>query len=445
MRVFIKIILMGMLVSSEVLLATPQPELFTTASNLPEKDLPQLTGSGLSLSQAEQFALQRDTLSKSFRQNEQAFAEQARATDTWQDPRIKLGVQALPVDSFDFEQENMTQLVVGYQQMLPRGSSNEHASKSMMAMSRTQTARALQRERQVLMKVRQAWLDVVLQKKTLDIIQANRKLFDEMLDISQSFYASGRQQQQDVVQAELEISLVDDRLERARSELAVAEARLAKWVGEEKLINGVAVEQANLQLPGLLEITELKQRLENNPELIAMQQQVIRQQSQLDLADDQYSPQWGFDINYGFRSGNNGNNPANEARSDFLTAMVTLDLPIFTANKQDRNVSAQKQRLQATRYQQLDVNRELLKRLNAVVSRLQKLKDRHQLYETRVLPQANQNAEVSFSGYQSGVVSFFTLTRARVTQLNTRLADLQIDVAYNRAFAELQYLIGENL
>ena len=403
-----------------------------------------IADTGLTLQQAEQLAVQRDSVSKSFKQNEMAFADQARATDTWQDPRIKLGMQAVPIDTFDFEQENMTQLIVGYQQMLPRGDSNAHASESMMAMSRTQTALAQRRERQVLMWVRQAWLDVVLQKKTLDIIQANRVLFEQMLDISQSFYASGRQQQQDVVQAELEISLVDDRLERARSALVVAQANLAKWVGEENILKGVAADQADLRLPGMKSLAELKQRLESNPELVAMQQQVIGQQKKLALADDQYSPQWGFDVTYGFRSGNNGNNPANGERSDFLTAMVTLDLPIFTENKQDRNVSAEKQKLQATRYRQLDVNRELLKRLMAVMGKLQKLKDRHQLYEDKVLPQARQNAEVSLSGYQSGVVSFFTLTRARVTELNTRLADLQIDVAYNKAYAELQYLIGEN-
>jgi len=442
MKVSTLMMLTGALLYADVLLAGSEENALSEQSMAEPKAI-QINRSGLGLQQAEQIALQRDSLSKSFKQNEMAFAEQARATDTWQDPRIKLGVQALPVDSFDLEQENMTQLVVGYQQMLPRGDSNANASASMMAMSRIQTARAQQRDRQVLMKVRKAWLDVVLQKKTLDIIQANRVLFEQMLDISQSFYASGRQQQQDVVQAELEISLVDDRLERARSELVVAEANLAKWVGEENMQYGVAAKQANLSLPGMLTIMELKKRLTSNPELVAMQQRVIGQQKKLNLANDQYSPQWGFDITYGFRSGNNGNNPANDARSDFLTAMVTLDLPIFTANKQDRTVSAEKQRLQATRYQQLDVNRDLLKRLLAVIGRLEKLKDRHQLYENKVLPQARQNAEVSLSGYQSGVVNFFTLTRAQVTELNTRLADLQIDVAYNKAFAELQYLIGE--
>ncbi|VAW58408.1 Heavy metal RND efflux outer membrane protein, CzcC family, partial [hydrothermal vent metagenome] len=360
---------------------------------------------GMSLREAEQFALQRDTLSKSFRRNEQAFNEQAIAADTWADPRIKLGAQAVPVDSFDLEQEAMTQLIVDYQQMLPRGDSLAHASGSMQAMARTQSARAQQRDRVVLMKVRQAWLDVVLQKKSLDIIQANRVLFEQMLDISQAFYASGRQQQQDVVQAELEISLVDDRLERVRSELIVAEANLSKWVGEENMRHGAGVERANLQLANLPGMKALEQKLDLNPELIAMRERVVTQQRKLDLAGDQYSPQWGFNVNYGFRS---GNNPDGGERSDFMTAMVTFDLPIFTENKQDRTVSAEKQRLQATRYQQLDVKRVLLKRLQDVVGRLQKLKDRNELYRDKVLPQAEQNAEVSLRGYQSGVVDFFT-------------------------------------
>ncbi|HED33155.1 MAG TPA: TolC family protein [Gammaproteobacteria bacterium] len=426
-----------LLMAASVVACATLPSVLIANAQVP---MQQHSASGLSLQEAEQFALQRDTLSKGFRRNEQAFNEQAIATDTWADPRIKLGAQAVPVDSFDLEQEAMTQLIVDYQQMLPRGDSLIHASESIQAMARAQSARAQQRDRVVLMKVRQAWLDVVLQKKSLDIILANRVLFEQMLDISQAFYASGRQQQQDVVQAELEISLVDDRLERARSELVVAQARLSRWVGEENMLRGVAVEHANLQLPEMPDMNELMQKLNINPELIAMRERVISQQKKLDLADDQYSPQWGFNVNYGFRS---GINPDGGERSDFMTAMVTFDLPIFTENKQDRTVSAEKQRLQATRYQQLDVKRVLLRRLQAVVGKLQKLKDRNRLYRDKVLPQAEQNADVSMRGYQSGVVDFFTLTRAQVTELNANLANLQINVAYNKVYAELQYLTGE--
>ena len=393
----------------------------------------------MSLQDAERLALERDTIIKSIDQQALAFAEKSRSVESWPDPRIKLGVQAVPVGSFDLEQEPMTQIVLGYQQMLPRGNSLIYASESMNAMSRMQTAKSAKRKREVLKQVRQAWLDVVFHNESIRIIQANRQLFSKMLDITQSYYAAGRQQQQDVVQAELEISLVDDRLEQALSKRIVAKANLAKWIGEENMDDEVFFVDKSLKIKVLPEIHLLNSTLQKNPELIAANESIVSQQNKLDMAEEQYKPQWGFDINYGQRSGNNLDG---SERDDFLSAMVTLDLPLFTENKQDRIVSAERQRLQATRYKQQDVNRMLVKRLHVINARLQKLTDRYRLYQEKVLAQAHQNSEVSLKGYQSGVVSFFTLTRARITELNTRLANLRIKVDYNKAYAELQYLTG---
>ncbi len=402
--------------------------------------LTQTTFQGLSLEDAERYALERDALIKGYQQQSQAYIEQSAAVDSWPDPRIKLGAQAVPIDSFDLEQEPMTQLVLGYQQMLPRGNSSEYAAESMQAMSRLQLAKQQQRSREVLRQVRRAWLDVVLQSESIRIIQANRQLFVKMLDISQSYYAAGRQQQQDVVQAELEISLVDDRLEQASSQLIVARANLAKWVGEENLQDDTDFNGDDLEIVSIPVYNQLVEQLNENPELIAAQERIISQQKKLDIANEQYAPQWGFDVSYGKRS---GENPDGSERDDFLTAMVTFDLPVFTENRQDRTVSAEKQRLQASRYQQLDIQRLLEKRLQEVTGQLKKLKDRHQLYRNKVLPQSRQNAEIALRGYQSGVVTFFTLTRARITELNTRLADLRIKIEYNKALAELQYLTGD--
>lgn len=397
---------------------------------------------GMSLAEAERLALQRDTVTRSLEQKARAFDEKASATQAWPDPRINFGAQAVPTDTFDLDQEPMTQLVIGYQQMLPRGDSLDYASESQHAMSRMQQAMLKRREREVLLQVRKAWYDVVLQSEAIRIIQANRQLFVKMLDISQSYYASGRQQQQDVVQAELEISLVDDRLEQAYSDLSVARAGLAKWIGEENLKEDMNFRQGALELKPLPEWTAISASLETNPELLAANENIVSQQKQLDMANEQYSPQWGFNINYGKRAGENMDG---SDRADFLSAMVTVDLPVFTGNKQDRDVAAARSRLQATRYEQVDINRMLLQRLQQVNARLQKLHDRYQLYQDRVLPQAKQNARVALNGYQSGVVNFFTLTRARITELNTRLSELRIKIDYNKAYAELQYLTGEDV
>lgn len=398
------------------------------------------TFQGLTLKDAERLAVERDAVIKSLDQQALAFSEQAKAADSWPDPRIKFGAQAVPIDSFDLEQEPMTQVILGYQQMLPRGDSLDAAAASLSAKSRMQLAKLNSRKRDVLMKVRHAWLDVVLQSESIRIIQANRQLFVKMLDISQSHYAAGRQQQQDVVQAELEISLVDDRLQQAASKLIVARANLAKWVGEDNLQGDVEFGIDDLQMKAVPDVQNKMQLINQHPELIAANEGIVSQQKKLDMANEQFSPQWGFDINYGKRSGENFDG---SERDDFLTAMVTVDLPVFTDNKQDRNLSAEKQRLQATKYQQIDTQRVLHKRLIAIKGQLHKLNQRYKLYKNKVLPQARQNAEVSLSGYQSGVVSFFTLTRARITELNTRLSNLRIMVDYNKTYAELINLIGD--
>jgi len=395
---------------------------------------------GLNLEDIERIALERDALIKEHELKAGAFKEQSTAVDTWPDPRLKLGAQAVPVDSFELDQEPMTQIILGYQQMIPRGDSTQFASESMQAMSRLQQAKKQQRTREVLKQVRKAWLEVALHNESVRIIQASRQLFVKMLEISQSHYASGLQQQQDVVQAELDLSLVDDRLEQSHSNLMVARAKLIKWIGENTLDNDINFDVSDLAIQAFPPSSDLLSSLLNNPELLAVQENVFSQMKKVEMTNEQYSPQWGFDINYGKRDGNNLDG---SERDDFLTAMVTLDLPLFTENKQDKNLSAEKQRLQATRYLKIDVKRMLIKRLQQTTAKLEKLKVRNQLYKEKVLPQAHQNAEIALKGYQSGVVNFFTLSRARITELNTRLADIKISIDYNKNFAELEFLVGE--
>jgi len=395
----------------------------------------------LSLEQAEQLALERDTMVRSFSARQKAFDEEALASDTWADPRLKFGGTSLPVDTFNLDQEPMTRINLGYQQMLPRGDSLEHRSGLMNAKASKEKFAGEKRRRQVLMAVRKAWLNVLLQEKSIEIIRGNRSLFEQMLDVSQSFYASGRQHQQSVVQAQLEISLVDDQLEKVRTMLVVARANLAKWVGEEYAQTPLSDSNENDLLNTLPELNKIMSALNAHPELLQSNARIKISQQSVELSKDSYSPQWGFDVSYGKRY---GEDLAGNDRPDFLSAMVSVDLPIFTEQKQDRQLSARKQRLQASRYQFQDVKRVMVKRLQQVYGRLEKLNDRIELYKISVLPQAKQNADVAFSGYQSGVVSFFTLTRARVTELNTRLADLRLKIEHATTFVELNYLVGES-
>jgi len=64
------------------------------------------------------------------------------------------------------------------------------------------------------------------------------------------------------------------------------------------------------------------------------------------------------------------------------------------------------------------------------------------LYDTLVLPQEDQNAEASLSAYQSGVIAFGELIRARLTQLTSQLQRLKLKITKANAQIELLYLAG---
>ena len=392
----------------------------------------------LSLQQALKMALENDALVSSFSEKKNAWNQLSKASQTWDDPKLRFGAQAVPVDTFDLDQEPMTQLVIGYQQMFPRGENLKNNSDVMQANAEVEANKLEMRKRQVVRGVKKSWYEVWYRQQAIKIIESNRVIFVEMLDINQSFYASGRSDQQSVVQAELDISLIDDRLETMQSELQVAEASLAKWLGVDMVIVDGTLQQA---VPYLIKsIDSLKPTLKVHPQIKQANEVLNMRKSALALAQDKYSAQWGVDVRYGLRQGENNDG---SDRADFLTAMVTVDLPVFTEQKQDRQVAASRSRMQSARYQIIDVERELLKQLKQTHSRLSKFRQRLKLYREKINPQAKQNAEVAMRGYQSGVIDFITLSKAQVTEFNTKLAELKLKYQFNNTTSDMEFLVGD--
>ena len=394
---------------------------------------------GLGLQDAVKMAMDSDPGLQAQTAQIQAFRDDAIAADGWPDPRLALGLRSLPVDSFKLDQEPMTQVVVGYQQMLPRGDTSAIQSRLQNTLSEQQQSSRANRQRMIQLSVTQAWLKVYLQEMSENILRGNRKLFSEQVKISRALYAAGRKQQQNVLQAELELSLVDDKLHQVHSNIKQARAELAEWVG-----NDIAA--LPLQLQGdefnhaLPPDQQLKRQLLQHPLLQQKQKAIQASEAKVGLANTRYSPQWGFDVSYGFRQGNNVDG---SDRADFFSAIVSLDLPVFTENRQDRQVSSAKARLLASRYDKQDLQRQLQTRLETALANWDQLQQRLKLYQQQVLPQSQQNAEAAMNGYQSGVVSFFTLTGARSAELKARLQQLQLQVEQARVYAQIHYLVGD--
>lgn len=393
----------------------------------------------LSLAEAERRALDHDAGIRAAQAEAQALREQAVADGQLPDPSLSLGVMSLPVDSFSRREEEMTQLSVGVSQAFPPGATLRHQSARTGHLAEAADAGTRTRRLELLRDTRVAYLELAYQDAALQLIAATRTQFDDILAVTDSLYRAGRNNLQDVLSAQLERALLDDRFAAAQAERAAAQAELQRWTGP--LAQGVRMPAAlpELARPSAQALTQA--RLETHPRIASAQARVSAGQSAVEAARQQYKPGWMLDLTYGDRSGT-GMDGAR--RSDLLSAMVTMDLPLFRGKRQDRRVAASVAETDALRHTRDDAYRELQRELESDYPRWRQLQVREQGYTERILPAARHNAEAALTAYRNGVTDFTALIRARLTDLDSRLQALRTRADRLQTQARLLYLAGED-
>jgi outer membrane protein TolC len=392
----------------------------------------------LDLRRAEILAIERDALLQMKRAESKALLERSVAADTLPDPRVSLGLVNYPTDTFERDQEPMTQTRVAIQQMFPRGDSLALKSQQTLKSSELSNAAALNRERMVLMQVRSVYLELLYWHQAQDVVEQNKKLFSKLVKITESQYASGIQRQQDVIRAELELDMLDDRMDMIKTKQQQTRAKLVKLVGED--VRNANLEASLPHLPAVNFTTDISGDIANHPKVKMENAKVARSQYGVELAKQSYKPEWMLELAYGFRDGYNANG---SERADFASAMISFDIPLFTKDRQDRQVAASQLSQQAASDGREEVIRQLTSDVEEAKATWLKLKERLERYKSNIIPQSKENASAALLAYQSRRGDFTSLMRASITELETSLKLTRLQTDLLKAQAKLLYLLGE--
>jgi outer membrane protein TolC len=392
----------------------------------------------VTLQQVEQAALQNDPVVAADLARSAALREAAVAEGQLPDPKLKLGLFNLPLDTFDIKQEPTTQLRFGINQAFPRGDTLQYRQRRIERQADVQQARAEDQKRKLLQAVREYFLDLYFQSRAGEIIQASRGFFVQLVEITQAQFASGRANQQDVLRAQLELSRLDDRATRIRNREEVDRSQLAKWIGD---LAWQPVPAAFPSLPAVPAEARIEAAIERHPQILMTTHRIEASNQAVQIAREQYSPGWNVGLEYRKRF---GENPNGTDRTDMMAAMLSFDLPLFTGQRQDKRLAASQQRAHAARLDRADRLRQLKARLKSEYANWRRLGERQALYRHKLLREAAANAEASLKAYQSGLTEFTTLMRARLTELEVRLADVRIRVERAKARTRLLYLNVED-
>ena len=413
----------------------------------------------LTLEEAILTAVKQDPWLKGSQYREDAILSNSIASSTYADPVVSIGIANLPMDGFAFDQEPMTQLKAGVSQMFPRGDSLDIRSKQLKELAQQHPFMRLDRIAKTRLAVSSKWLEVFRAQQTISLIEQDRALFEQLGEVAQASYSSavGKVRQQDIVRAQLELSRLDDRLTKLFSQKEQAMAELLEWLtGEQQWSMNNSFTRPPIAFPSNApsisalhesvddklqhrDIQGLAMLLNSHPYVLAIEQKITASKTGVDLAKQQYKPQWGVNASYAYRA----DDQFDRSRADFISVGVSFDVPLFTGNKQDKEVSAAVSESEAIKTEKRLALRALLSQLQSAYAGHLRLLQRKTLYDTDILIQMSELAEASLTAYTNDDGDFAEVVRARIADLNARIDALNIEVDLLKSQSQLNYFFSD--
>ncbi len=272
-------------------------------------------------------------------------------------------------------------------------------------------------------------------ERAVEIHHATHALLRELKTVAETHYAAGRVQQQDVLQSEVELANLDRHLLKLeRLEISIRAQ-----------INALLNQASNAPLPALSNIAVMdsvpplveleRYTLSSHPALQRLDSQVAANAAQVALAKKAFYPDFRFSAGY-----NSLWDEADKRPVVGLSINIPLDRSKRRANVNSANAEARR-----VAYHRENLRAQLLGEVAQARAALVEAIEAVGLYETSLLPLANQYLESTRTDYQSGAGSFLSVITAEQRKLATEegLERTRADVL--RRVAELERLTGRRL
>ena len=270
------------------------------------------------------------------------------------------------------------------------------------------------------------------------VLETQTAWVEQMRQSARARYASGEGRQLDVLQAGLDAAMLREQLLDLDRDEAMRRAQLGRWIGDDRarLANATALPaRASLE-----PLATLEERLLRHPAQQDFERRIAAAETATDLVRQRNRPSWMLDVSYGFRD---GEMMGGESRPDMLSAMVSFDLPLFRANRQDREVAAARAETRALHEMHDDHQREMLAMLTEAWSVADRTAALERFYATDLLPLAEQSVQAALLAYGANRSMIDDVIAARRASLEASLKHLRLVADRAQAQYDIDYLVGE--
>tara|TARA_R110002073_G_scaffold19668_1_gene71651 strand:- start:7263 stop:8615 length:1353 start_codon:yes stop_codon:yes gene_type:complete len=394
----------------------------------------------LTLAEARSNALSSNPGLAEMQERYEALTHIAPQVSSLPDPVVSLNAMNLPWDSFDVNQEPMTQMQVGVSQMFPFPGKLSLREDVAVFEADAALHSVAEMRLNLDMTVSLTWWEIYFLDRSLETVIKNKSLMRQFIKIARTKYEVGNGLQQDVLLAQLELSKLLDR------EIQLKSMRENRVIRLNVLMDQLP--DLPMQLPTVMppfsgtvaSESNLYERARLARPLLMQEKAVINaSESRLALAEKEYYPDFMVGMAYGKRD----EDTFGRSRKDFLSVMLSINIPLYAGSKQSEAVKQRARELAKNRYSLVDTRNMVMSSISSSVTDYEQAKEQLDLYGNGILPQARQTVESMLVGYQVNEVDFLNLVGSQITMLNYELLYWKAFTEINQSAARIRAAVGE--
>lgn len=386
----------------------------------------------------------RDLLEQALEDNPEILASRSRVLAAGErpprarslpDPMVGLTYRNVGFPRLSLGDEMMS--VVGFRatQALPYPGKRELRAATANAGIDVAAARLSTLRRRVVRELAESWFELDYVARAIETVEETRALLENLEQTAESRYAVGEGIQQDVLKAQVEVSVLMKRLvvlEQQRDSVVTRINRIADRQPGAPVEDPAVVTPSDweadldsLQRLALADAALVRERARR----VEHQEAAVAEARKERMPDFQISTAWM----------NRGGLP------DIYEVNLGMSLPLYRETKQDRALAEAEDELDALRNEHADARSTVAAAVRDQYLKADRAARLMLLYRDAILPQATLSWESASAGYEVGRVDFLTVLDNLVKLLTFRIELHRQRVDYLQALARLEELTGRSL
>lgn len=346
------------------------------------------------------------------------------------DPKLKFGIENLPVGGSNdqrFTREGMTMERIGIMQDYVSSSKRERKAGTLRAESRQVAANGQSIRAQLQRDAAQAWMELAIGNETVKQLQALVDESQRQIGVQRGGVSSGSALPASVLDARLTFISMQDKLTEAERDVQLARTRLSQLTG---------IDQPEI-LGAIPPVSELPAEamqadsISQHPEILQARREAEVAQAKSSESAIAALPDIGVEVYYGRRADN---------YDDLAGVMVTVDLPLFTASRQDKDHAADQSMAMESNDRLAQLVRTHQAQLTTLLAQYQAASTLWQRQKNDVVPLQQQRVSVIQAQYRAGKSSLNDVLEARRSLLDSQIAQRNAELDVARYWVALRYL-----